>query len=90
MIIIPTHVDVLLPRRPYANYILMGIITVLSTIYILGGMSIEVRDHFVARSFKQPEALFLSVFLHMDFFHFLLFQGAYAYSLIVLSTKFIK
>ncbi|MCM8526719.1 MAG: rhomboid family intramembrane serine protease [Lentisphaeraceae bacterium] len=68
--ILPTHVDVLLPRRPYANYFLMAAITLTSTLQILGYLPHEfLMEYFVAKDLKKPSGLFLSVFLHMDFFH---------------------
>ena len=68
--IIPTHVDVLLPRRPYANYFLMASITLTSTLQILGFLPYDfLMKYFVAKDFSQPSGLFLSVFLHLDFFH---------------------
>ena len=68
--IVPTHVDVLLPRRPYANYILMALIFAVSTINFLGHIPYEVQlNYFAAYSLSNPSGLFLSVFLHTDIFH---------------------
>lgn len=68
--ILPTHVDVLLPRRPYANYFLIVTICITSTLQILGVIPFDfLMEYFVAKEFSKPTGLFLSVFLHLDFFH---------------------
>ena len=68
--LIPTHVDVLLPRRPYVNYLLIALSTILSTVYILGYFPLSVTGYFVAGGRDpQPIGMILCVFLHLDFFH---------------------
>ena len=69
--IVPTHVDVLLPRKPYANYFLIGSITVVSLIYLFGFMPQEVSRYFIARHDYPLSGYFLSAYLHLDFMHLL-------------------
>ena len=67
--LIPTHVDVLLPRRPYVNYVLIALSTVLSTVYILGYFPSDATRYFITGKGLNPLGMFLCVFLHLDFFH---------------------